>query len=506
MRTVNEEAHLKPAIQFDNSYARLPGAFYALQKPTPVAKPELIRINEGLAELLGIDAQWLASEQGVQMVAGNSIPEGAEPLSAAYAGHQFGGWNPQLGDGRAVLLGEVIGRDSLRYDIQLKGAGRTPWSRGGDGRSPLGPVLREYVVSEAMHSLRIPTSRSLAAVSSGEQVYREEVLPGAVLCRVARSHIRIGTFQYFAARKDTDSLERLTQHVINRHYPELAGSDSPALALLQAAIDRQVSLVTKWQMVGFIHGVMNTDNMLLSGETIDYGPCAFLDDYQADKVFSSIDSGGRYAYQNQPGIAHWNLMQLAQCLLSLIRQHFDSDDAAVEATQSVLDAFPALYSNEYQRLANLKFGFAESLAGDDELVKDWFELLAAHSLDFTLSFRRLYELAEPTLAADHSIVHLFEFPETMTPWLQRWRKRFDADSDPSARAATMRTNNPALIARNHLVEQAINEATETQNYGLFNQLVDALQTPFDYQRNSLPDRLLRPPLAEEVVRRTFCGT
>lgn len=497
---------MSPSINFDNSYARLPQAFYALQEPTSVANPELIRVNKGLAELLGIDEEWLSSAQGVQVLAGNSVPEGAQPLSAAYAGHQFGGWNPQLGDGRAVLLGEVIASDSQRYDIQLKGAGRTPWSRGGDGRSPLGPVLREYIVSEAMHALKVPTSRSLAAVFSGEQVFREEVLPGAILCRVARSHIRIGTFQYFAARKDIDSLEQLTKHVIDRHYPKAGASDNPALALLQAVIDAQVTLVAKWQLLGFIHGVMNTDNMLLSGETIDYGPCAFLDEYQADKVFSSIDTGGRYAYQNQPGIAHWNLMQLAQCLLNLIRLKFDDDEAAVEATQSVLDKFPALYSNEYRRLANPKFGLSELHEGDDELIKDWFQLLGTNKLDFTLSFRRLYELAEPTIDTTSSVAHVFDFPEAMTPWIQRWRARFDQESDTSDRVEKMRCSNPAIIARNHLIEIAITEASKHQDLVLFNELATALETPFDYCRNDIPDRLLSPPSATEVVHRTFCGT
>lgn len=497
---------MNPSINFDNSYARLPEAFYALQEPTPVASPELIRVNDKLANLLGIDEAWLSSEHGVEVLAGNSIPEGAEPLSAAYAGHQFGGWNPQLGDGRAVLLGEVVANDGQRYDIQLKGAGRTPWSRGGDGRSPLGPVLREYIVSEAMHALQVPTSRSLAAVFSGEQVFREEVLPGAILCRVARSHIRIGTFQYFAARKDMDSLEQLTKHVIDRHYPDAGNSDNPPLALLQAVIDQQVTLVAKWQLLGFIHGVMNTDNMLLSGETIDYGPCAFLDEYQADKVFSSIDTGGRYAYQNQPGIAHWNLMQLAQCLLSLIGNHFDNDEAAVEATQSILDKFPALYTNEYRKLSGPKFGFDQFLEGDDELIKDWFELLGTHKLDFTLSFRRLYELAMPTIDANCSVAHVFDFPASMAAWIQRWRNRFDIESNANDRAQKMRRNNPAIIARNHLIEKAITQATEDKSLVLFNEMVTALETPFEYQRNNVPDRLLSPPLAPEVVHRTFCGT
>jgi uncharacterized protein YdiU (UPF0061 family) len=310
-----------PALPFDNSYARLPPRLYARLDPTPVREPGLLRVNRPLAEALGIDPDWLASEAGIAVVAGNAVPQGAEPLAAAYAGHQFGQYNPQLGDGRALLLGELLDRDGRRFDLQLKGSGPTPWSRGGDGRSPLGPVLREYLVSEGMHALGVPTTRALAAVTTGERVLRDGVEPGAVLARVASSHIRVGTFQYFAVRGDREALETLLGHVIERHYPALAAADNPALAVLEAVIGRQAGLIASWQHLGFIHGVMNTDNMLLCGETVDYGPCAFMEAFHPETVFSSIDHGGRYAYQNQPGIAHWNLVRFAAAARRARRGH-----------------------------------------------------------------------------------------------------------------------------------------------------------------------------------------
>ncbi len=317
-------------VSFDNSYARLPERFYARQVPEPVAAPGPIRVNRELAARLGIDLDWLASDEGMRVVAGNAIPPGAEPMATVYAGHQFGGYNPQLGDGRAILLGEVLSPDGKRFDLQLKGSGPTPYSRGGDGRSPLGPVLREYIVSEAMYRLGVPTTRALAAVSTGDTVARDRFLPGAVLARVASSHIRIGTFEYFAARRDTEALQLLARHVIERHYPAAQHSDNPVLALLEGVIARQAQLIAQWQLLGFIHGVMNTDNMLICGETIDYGPCAFMDQFNPDQVFSSIDHGGRYAYRKQPGIAHWNLSCLAQALLPVLHE---DQERAVELAQ-----------------------------------------------------------------------------------------------------------------------------------------------------------------------------
>lgn len=502
-------------FDFDNSYARLPAHFYSLQAPTPVAKPSLIRINKPLAELLRVDADWLASDDGVATIAGNQLPTGSQPLAMAYSGHQFGGWNPQLGDGRAVLLGEVIGQDGRRYDVQLKGSGRTKWSRGGDGRSPLGPVMREYIVSEAMTALGVPSSRSLAAVSTGEQVFRDEALPGAVLCRVAQSHIRIGTFQYFAARRDTEALQKLSQHVIQRHYPQAIDSEIPALDLLEAVIDKQASLVSQWQLLGFIHGVMNTDNMLLSGETIDYGPCAFMDAFSADKVFSSIDHGGRYAYQNQPGIAHWNLMQLAQCLLPLIHQAQgapsqangeDDMQAAIAAAQAVLDKFPAIYSEHYRQGLNRKLGFAETRDGDPDLIDQLFELMTHEQLDFTLTFRRLSELAGNTdYPFDNSVAELIEFSPAVHTWIKVWTERLAAEPNFDVQRQTSMLNaNPALIARNHIVEQCIEQASRDGDFKLFHEFVDVLAKPFDFDLSRT--RFATPPTPAQQVRQTFCGT
>ena len=329
---------------FDNSYVQLPEHFFVRQSPVPVSEPGLVRVNHALAQQLGIDPDWLQSAQGVQVIAGNQVPDGADPIATVYAGHQFGSWNPRLGDGRALLIGEVIGTDGARYDLQLKGSGITPFSRAGDGRAPLGPVLREYIVSEAMHALQIPTSRSLAAVTTGDFVYREQKLAGGILARVARSHIRIGTLQYFASIEDFDGVRLLVDHVVERHYPDLAGSENRALAMLERVMQKQAELIAAWQAVGFIHGVMNTDNMLLSGETIDYGPCAFMDQYDSAAVFSSIDHGGRYAYRNQPAIAHWNLACLAQTLIPLL----DADiDKATELAQATLDRFPELFTQAF---------------------------------------------------------------------------------------------------------------------------------------------------------------
>ena len=331
---------------FDNSYSRLPGRFYSPQSPVPVSTPIAIRTNRTLARQLGFDPDWLESQQGVGFVAGNFIPEGSEPIATVYAGHQFGGWNPQLGDGRAVLMGEVVDEHGQRYDVQLKGSGRTPYSRGGDGRAPLGPVLREYLVSEAMAVLGVPTSRTLGAVTTGERVTRERSLPGAVLARVARSHIRIGTVQFFAALQDHEAVKTLMAHVQQRHYPESVSADNPIRSTLDGIIERQARLIALWQSFGFIHGVMNTDNMLLSGETIDYGPCAFMDTFNANTVYSSIDHGGRYAYRNQPQIAHWNLGMLTQSLLPYLAP---DGDEALASGQAALNAFPALYQANYQQ-------------------------------------------------------------------------------------------------------------------------------------------------------------
>lgn len=487
-------------IPFDNSYLQLPDRFYTKLKPAPVSNPGPIRINRCLAKNLGIDGAWLASRDGTEVLAGNRIPDGSEPIATVYAGHQFGGWSPQLGDGRAILLGEVIGQDGERYDIQLKGSGPTPYSRGGDGRAPLGPVLREYIISEAMAALGVPTSRSLAAVTTGDPVYRQTEEPGAVLTRVARSHIRIGTFQFFLARQDIEALQLLTDHVIARHYPDAASAENPASALLDSVIEAQAGLIAQWQLLGFIHGVMNTDNMLLSGETIDYGPCAFMDTYHPETVFSSIDHQGRYAYANQPGIAHWNLARLAQTLMPVMDE--DQEQALTLAQQS-LDAFPELYQRAFRGGMADKLGLSVAREEDDGLAADFLALMEQERSDFTLAFRRLADLARP--GGGSGVEDLFEFSSAFDSWLQRWRSRCEEDTlSPENRQAAMYRVNPVFIPRNHLVAAAIDAAVENNDFEPFQRLVDRLEKPRGYD----PDLALfaTPPSPEQVVSKTFCGT
>jgi len=488
-------------IPFDNSYARLPERLFARLPPTPVAAPALVRVNRALAAELGLDADVLASPAGVEMLAGNRVPEGAEPLAMAYAGHQFGGWVPQLGDGRAILLGEVVGRDGVRRDIQLKGSGRTPFSRGGDGRAALGPVLREYIVSEGMHRLGIPTTRALAAVTTGEKVYREEALPGAVLVRVARSHIRVGTFQYLYARKDLDGIRSLADHVIARHYPDAAQAERPYLALLEAVATAQASLVARWLGAGFIHGVMNTDNCSIAGETIDYGPCAFMDRFHPQTVFSSIDHGGRYAFASQPGIAQWNLVQLAQCLIPVID---DDADTALEAAQAAIDGYATRFDAELLVVFRAKLGLAEPGDGDLALLQDLFDRMAANQADFTLTFRRLADLLDPP-AGGAGARDLFVDPTSFDAWEQAWRARLAEEPAPDAdRAKALRAANPVVIPRNHLVEEAIRAAEDHGDHGPFEALLAALATPFEERPEHARYRL--PPLPGQEVKQTFCGT
>ncbi len=465
--------------QFDNSFARMPEDFFTRQDPVAVPKPELVAINRPLADQLGIDADWLNTPSAVQTFAGNIVPDGAEPLAQVYAGHQFGGWSPRLGDGRAVMLGELVDQGGQRRDIQLKGSGRTPYSRGGDGRAWLGPVLREYVVSEAMYALGIPTTRALAAVTTGEQVLRETALPGAVLTRVAASHIRVGTFQYFAARQDIEALKTLTDYVIGRHYPD---AKTP-LDLLDAVIAHQARLIANWMSVGFIHGVMNTDNMAISGETIDYGPCAFMDQYQSETVFSSIDQFGRYAYNKQPEIAVWNLAQFASCLLPLMGE---ADAAVVAATTSVHN-FPDIYEVERLKVFRRKIGLRRELDGDNLLIDQFLAGLEKTGTDFTNGFRNL-------LSRD--------VPESMADWKTNWLVRLQQEKtdDPDA---TMAAANPAYIPRNHRIEAMI-AAAVAGDFGPFHKLTALLANPFDDQPDMVDFR--DPPTPDEVVQRTFCGT
>jgi uncharacterized protein YdiU (UPF0061 family) len=499
-------------FSFENTYARLPEHFYARLAPTPVAAPQLVKVNVELARSLGLDPNELTSTEGIEILAGNRVAEGSEPIALAYAGHQFGYFVPQLGDGRAILLGEVMGRDGVRYDIQL-------FSRRGDGRAVLGPVLREYVVSEAMAALGVPTTRSLAAVTTGERVLRETILPGAIFTRVAASHLRVGTFQFFAARGDTEGLRTLANYAIARHYPQTALAENPFRALLDAVISRQAHLVAQWMLIGFIHGVMNTDNTSISGETIDYGPCAFMEAYDPATVFSAIDENGRYAYANQPRIALWNLTRLAEAMLPLLEQESASQktggpkssnqasriqEAAVTSANEALTAFDPQF--QAARLAGLqrKLGLYTERDEDLALAEDLLERMAANRADFTLTFRRLCEAAAG-VEGDIGVRELFVIPRAYDEWAAQWRQRLAQEStSPDARAAAMRKANPAFIPRNHLVEEALNAAMWKQDFHPFEQLLDAVSRPYD-DRPDL-DRYATPARPEECVRQTFCGT
>lgn len=496
-------------LVFDNSYARLPAAFFASVQPTAVESPSLIKLNTALASELGLDLDWLQSSAGTALLAGNAVTEQAEPIAMAYSGHQFGGFSPQLGDGRAILLGEVVGNDGLRRDVQLKGSGPTPFSRRGDGRSALGPVLREYIVSEAMAALGVPTTRALAVVASGESVIREGLVPGGVFTRVAASHIRIGTFQWFAARQDIANLKILADYVIDRHYPEIAAESSSSedtdgrryTALLQSVMGRQANLVAKWMQFGFIHGVMNTDNMAVSGETIDYGPCAFMDEYHPAKTFSSIDQQGRYAFGNQANMAHWNLMRFAETLLSLIDE--DSEKAICTA-QEVLNGFPELHKTALQACFFAKLGINSSSGaareGDWQLVEGLLDAMAEGNADFTLTFRHLTTALEAD--DDRSVLSLFSCTKRLKAWLVDWRERLQSGNRADA-IALMRRHNPILIPRNHRVEEAI-QAGNNDDFQVFHRLNAALESPFEDRAEFREYE--SPPAPEEIVHATFCGT
>ncbi len=489
---------------FENTYARLPEHFYARLDPTPVAAPRLVRLNVELARNLGLDPDALASPRGVEILAGNRVAEGAEPLALAYAGHQFGHFVPQLGDGRTNLLGEVVGRDGVRYDIQLKGSGPTPFSRGGDGRAALGPVLREYILSEAMAALGVPTTRALAAVTTGERVLRETALPGAVLTRVAASHLRVGTFQYFAAQGDMESTRRLADYAIARHYPAAAQAKRPYRALLDGVIARQAQLVARWLLLGFIHGVMNTDNTSISGETIDYGPCAFMEAYNPAKVYSSIDHNGRYAYGNQPHAMLWNLTRLAEALLPVLEQEEGNGEAALASAKEALPAFGRQFEAAYDAGLRRKLGLYRECEGDAALIQDLLARMAANQADFTLTFRRLCDaVAGPE--GDESVRTLFADPGAYDSWAAGWHRRLEEEPAPGeARAAAMRRASPAFIPRNHVVEAALAAAIERQDFQPFEELLDVVSRPYE-DRPGL-ERYATPARPEECVLQTFCGT
>lgn len=485
-------------LPFDNSYARLPERFFARLDPTPVAAPSLIRLNHAVAAQLGLDLAALTGSDWAEVFGGNRIPGGAAPIAQAYAGHQFGHFSPRLGDGRAILLGEIIDRDGVRRDVQSKGSGLTPFSRGGDGRAALGPVLREYIVSEAMAALGVPTTRSLAAVTTGERVYREAVLPGAVLTRIASSHIRVGTFQYFAAREDVEAVRLLADHVMARHYPETVDFARPYRALLDAVVARQARLIAQWLLIGFIHGVMNTDNMSIAGETIDYGPCAFMDAYDPATVFSSIDHGGRYAYGNQPRIALWNLARFAETLVPLLD---DAEDAAIASAKDSLAGFGPGFEAAYFEGLRRKTGLIDPFEGDDALIQDLLRRMQENAADFTLTFRALCDSAENP-DGDSAARALFADPAAYDEWAARWRDRLGTCG--AAAASAMRAVNPVYIPRNHRVEAALAAAVERADFAPFEELLKVLARPFDDRPEFAVYR--QPPKPEERVLATFCGT
>ena len=492
---------------FDNSYARDLQGLYLPWQPAAVPEPRLLYLNHELAAELGLEASALQGAEAAALFAGNRVPEGAAPLAQAYAGHQFGNFSPQLGDGRALLLGEVIDRQGRRRDIAFKGSGRTPFSRGGDGKAAVGPMLREVLIGEAMHALGIPTTRALAVAATGEAVQRERPLPGAVLTRVAASHLRVGTFQMFAARGELDKLHALADYAIARHDPALAGAPERHVALLRAVAGRQAALLAQWMNVGFIHGVMNTDNMTISGETIDYGPCAFMEAYDPGAVFSSIDHQGRYAYANQPRIARWNLARLAEALLPLMAAADDEAAVrqAVAQVTEVIDAFPALYATALLRGQRAKLGLQRSddVAADSALAEDWLALLQAQQVDFTLGWRHLADAA----AGDEAPLRaLFTDPQAPGVWLQRWRERLAAEAaDAQTCAAQMRSVSPWVIPRNHRVEEALAAASDEGDLMPFERLLAALRRPYDVTTQSAA-YAAPAPAAVTACYRTFCGT
>lgn len=482
----------KTGWNFDNSYSQLPNSFFSRTNPTPVSSPELIIFNSELATSLGLNFQGLQKEEGIEMLAGNQIPEGASPLAQAYAGHQFGHFN-MLGDGRAVLLGEHILPNGDRTDIQLKGSGRTPYSRGGDGRATLGPMLREYIISEAMHALGIPTTRSLAVVTTGESVIRETELPGAVMTRVAASHIRVGTFQYIAKWGSLEELRILADYTIERHFPNIGMDKSRYLTFLQEVITRQAELIAKWQLVGFIHGVMNTDNMTISGETIDYGPCAFMDVYDPETVFSSIDTQGRYSYGNQPFLAGWNLARFAESLLPLLH---DNLEQAIELAQDQLSSFNELYQSKWLEGMRAKLGIFNEETEDEALINGLLSMMEKYSADYTNTFRALtLDMLEET-----SLYGTQEFAQ----WYELWQARLSRQQESLASSnQLMRDSNPAIIPRNHRVEAALEAAVNKGDYNVMKRLLGVLSNPYAYSTEQVEFSTL--PVSTTPYR-TYCGT
>jgi uncharacterized protein YdiU (UPF0061 family) len=477
------------SLRLESTYANLPGIFYTRLSPVPVSKPKVVIFNQKLAEEMGLDLTHFNGQQKAGLLAGNLIPEGCTPFAQAYAGHQFGNFT-MLGDGRAIILGEHLSSSGKRFDIQYKGSGRTPYSRGGDGRAALGPMLREYIISEAMHSLGIPTTRSLAVVSTGETVYREDELPGAILNRIASSHIRVGTFQFAALHQEKTISQSLLDYTIDRHFPESKDHGNKALALLDQVMKLQADLITHWMRVGFIHGVMNTDNMALCGETIDYGPCAFMDSFDPSTVFSSIDHQRRYAYANQPVMAHWNLARLAESLLPLIHENRET---AIELAEDSLKAFEELYKSKWLAMMGNKLGLTKIEDQDEELITELLDLMHEYSADYTNTF---LDLGQKELPAEE-----FYISEDFSNWHNRWVKRLQQEGGDSF--ALMRSVNPAVIPRNHKVEEAL-QAAERDDLTPFHHLLEAVTNPYESGEYLKPYQT--PPNPKEKVLQTFCGT
>ena len=497
-------------IPFNNQYVNLGDAFYVKTRPTPVAKPELIKFNDELASTLGLSVTRFNSTEGAELFSGNAIPEGAEPLAMAYAGHQFGRFIPQLGDGRAILLGEISSSDGVSFAMQLKGSGRTVYSRGGDGLAALGPVLREYLVSEAMEKLGVPTTRALAVVTTGEQVARERLIPGGVITRIASSFVRVGTFQYFSARGDVDAIKKLADYVIEHNYPFVNDSTNSYVAFLQAVVDTQASLISQWMQLGFIHGVMNTDNMSIAGETIDYGPCAFMDAFDHHQVFSSIDRDGRYAYSNQASIGLWNLTRLAESLVPLLEE---DTDAAVNIAVDILQTYEASYQQYWLAGMRAKCGLTaiqgdanqDSSKEDKMLIEALLDTMAENQADFTLTFFYLSRLSSESAEQDTELRNLFDAPEQFDDWAVKWRKRLHKETlSEEERQANMQTVNPVYIPRNHQIEAAIRAAEDHGDFSVFHELHGVLQNPFVQQKGK--QHYMQPPEPDEIVKHTFCGT
>ena len=491
---------LSQTIPFDNSYAEQMEGFYVAWEGAKVPAPEIIQFNEALAKELGLGVEELNSQEGADFFAGNEMPQGATPLAQVYAGHQFGGFSPQLGDGRALLVGEVIDQNNIRRDIQLKGSGQTPFSRRGDGKAVVGPVLREYLIGEAMHTLGIPTTRALAAVTTGEKIVRNGFEPGAILTRVASSHLRVGTFQFFAARQDTQKVKQLADYAIQRHYKEIENHEHKYLELLKSVMKRQAQLVAKWMSVGFVHGVMNTDNVTISGETIDYGPCAFIDVYKADAVFSSIDEQGRYAFGNPPNIAQWNLARFAETLIKLIDP--DDSDQAIKLATDALNEFPLIYQDFWFAEMRLKLGLGKAMDRDLDLVNELYQAMEGQSVDHTKLFR---SLAEALRGDEKTLFELFDDATSFKLWFEKWKTRLERNKNDLNEIATdMNKVNPLYIPRNHIVEEALHAASKNADYAPFKKLLDVLMKPYE-KRVGLED-YEEPAPKDTGPYVTFCGT